>query len=337
MTRVIAIFFALFFAVPALAETDEARMRALVQRVTNNEHETLSKARYAGEYTLSDLVTYSNHQGRLVATFHLPADLVKQFADPAPLIISLKASPQLWTISRRKSGTLDEGLSLITLTCYAPDETQPFNRYSLSSDGDRVMVSGSQMFGHPATQQSVLMNQGERGMHLAWRLASDRFTPRSLNVAELSQVPARAPDLEERYLMPIFRRLGPGRPASDVYRVFDQIPADPAVTRSIMPLLVKLDSDDSAVRDAATASLKRMGAPAILSCMRMDRSLLTPEQNGRIDAFCSTDGWVHVSDVEAARHDPDFLTACLEDEDPAVRLAAANLLAALKTAAQLRK
>lgn len=336
MTRVITLFCALIFAIPAFAESEEAQVRAQIKRLDVGDQETLAKAKYAGQHSLSSLVTYSNHQGRLVATFHLPPGLLKQFADPAPLIVSVEASPHVWTVSRSKSGTLDEGLSLIKLTCYAPDETVPFNRYSLASDGDRVLVSGSQMFGHPATQQSLLMNQGERGMHLAWRLAAERFAPKSLNVTELSDIQTRVPNLQDRYLMPIFRRLGPGRPASDVYRVFDQIPADPKVTKQIMPLLMKLDADDSMVRDAAAAALKKAGAPAILSCMRMDRSLLTPEQNGRIDAFCATDGWVHLTDIEAARHDGEFLKACLEDEDPAVRSAAANQLAALRTAGVLR-
>jgi hypothetical protein len=336
MTRVAAIFLALFFAIPALGEPEEARLRAMITRLAPPDREALAKIKYAGHFALSHLVSYSNHEGRLYAKFHLPAELVKQFADPAPLMISLEASPHLWTVQRSKSGTLDEGLSLITLTCYAPDDKSIFNRCTVSSDGERVMVAGSQMFGHPTLQQSISMSQGERGMHLMWRLQNDGFKRHVLDVTDLSQVPSRAPDIEENYLMPLFRRLGPGRAESDVYRVFDQIPADPKVTRQILPLVIKLDSDDSAVRDAAAASLKALGAPAMLSCMRMDRSILTPEQSSRIDAFCATDGWVHVTDVEAARRDPGFLTACLEDEDPAVRTAAENLLAALRTAGQIR-
>jgi hypothetical protein len=336
MPRLLTIILALLYAIPALADAEENRLRALVQRLAPADQETLSKVKYAGHYKLGQLVTYSNRDGRFVAAFHLPAELVNQFTDPAPLIISIEASPHLWTLSRRKAGTLDEGLSMITLTCYAPEDKGPFNRYAVSSDGQNVMVSGVQMYGHPATQQVFSMNQGERVLHLAWRLADDRMMSKKLDVADLPQIPVRVPGLQERYLMPILRRLGPGRPAVDVYRVFDQIPPDSKVVEQIQPLLSKIDSDESADRDTAAAAIKAMGAPALLACMRLDRSTLSPEQKNRIDAFCASDGWVHLSDFEAARRDVDFLAACLDDENPAVRSAAANLLAALQISRQFK-
>jgi hypothetical protein len=336
MIRTAAILIALAFAIPALADLHEDRAQALLLRLPTADAEFLVKAKYAGHFSLWRLVTFSNHEGRFIASFHLPDALVKQFADPEPLIISLEGSPHLWSLHRRKSGTLDEGLSLIILTCYAADETWPFNRYALSSDGQMVTVIGGQMFGLPTARQSLTMTQNERTLRFTWRLQEDHFASRRLDVADLAQLTTRAPGMEEHYLMPILRRLGPGRPASDVYKVFDQIQADPKVIRQILPIITRLDSDDSVVRDAAAASLKAMGAPALLACMRLDPSILSPEQKNRLDAFCATDGWVHVPDIEAARHDGEFLTACLEDEDPAVRSSAANLLAALRTVQQLQ-
>jgi hypothetical protein len=318
------------------ADPREASLRALTGRLAGDDQIFLANAKYAGHYSLDRLVGFASVDGRLVATFHLPAELVRQFADPAPLLISLEGSPHVWSLHRRKAGTLDAGLSMITLTCYAPDETWPFNRFSLASDGQSVMVAGTQMFGRPAEQQSITLNQGERTLRIATRLELERWTPKTFDLIALNQVPVRAPNLLEKYLLPVLNRLGPARPASDVYRVFDQIPADPQVARQILPLIAKLDADDPKHRDEAVAALRALGRPAVLTCLRLDASTLSPEQANRLSAVYASEGWLHVADIEAARRDPAFLTSCLEDEDPAVRTAAATLLAAQRAARMLR-
>jgi HEAT repeat protein len=153
----------------------------------------------------------------------------------------------------------------------------------------------------------------------------------------LSQLSARAPGpTMEAYLIPVLRRLGPALPASDVYRVFDRIPADPAIARQILPLIANLDSEDSKIRDAAATSLKALGREGVHACLRLDEAVLSPEQRNRLSAFYESEGWMHVPDVEAARRDPEFLSGCLEDQDPAVRTAATNLLAALRVAPGIR-
>jgi len=132
------------------------------------------------------------------------------------------------------------------------------------------------------------------------------------------------------YLTRVFRQLGPGVAASDVYRVFEQIPADPKVARQVIPLVARLAASDAAERDAALAALRAMGRPAVLATMRIPASELSPEQAERLASFHASDGWCHIPDIEAARHDEHFLTACLQDEDPAVRAAAESSLAALR-------
>jgi hypothetical protein len=315
------------------ADPRETAARAQVELLPPVDHDFLAKARYAGHYALDRLVSYSNTDGRPVATFHLPAELLRQFDGGAPLIVSLEGSPHLWSLHRRKGGTLDPGLSLITLTCYAPDDAGPFNRFSVASDGHSLMVAAAQMFGHPAVQQRIWMNQGEGLLHVAWRLEADQWANRSVDIAGLSQLSARAQGSTaamEDYLIPVLRRLGPALPASDVYRVFDRIPADPNVARQILPLIARLDSDDAKVRDAAAASLKELGRAAVHACLRLDQAVLSPEQRNRLSAFYDSEGWMHMPEIEAARRDPEFLSACLEDQDPAVRTAATNLLAALR-------
>jgi hypothetical protein len=312
------------------ADPIEASLRARIDRLPPPEKAFLGNAVYAGQYPLDQLVTFSTRQERLVATFHLPVELERQFRDPAPLLISLQGSDHIWSVHRRKGGTLDKGLSLIVLTCYAPADRGPFNRYTLSSDGHNLMVAAAQMFGHPATQENIALSQGERSLHLLWRLQLDKWSVHSVDLAALSQIPARAPGLLENYLLPVLRRLGPAQPASDVYRVFDQIPADPKVVKKVWPVLEKLDASDARDRDAAFTELQRMGRQAVLACLRLDVTTLSAEQRNRLTALYACEGWAHVPDVDAARSDPVFLSACLDDPDPTVRSTASNLLAALR-------
>ena len=68
----------------------------------------------------------------------------------------------------------------------------------------------------------------------------------------------------------------------------------------------------------------------MLACLRLDLATLSAEQQNRLGSLYACEGWMHVPDIDAARSDPTYLAACLEDEDPAVRSAASNLLAALR-------
>jgi hypothetical protein len=211
--RALLILTALVAAAPARGDGDEARVRALAERLPVVDRELIANAKYAGHYSLSALAGFYNHDGRVWATFHLPPELVKQFADPAPLLVSLDGSPHLWTLQRRKSGSLDPVLSMITLTCYAPDEPGPFQRYTLASDGQNAVVSAVQLGGYLAWQQTLSMSQGERSLRLAWRLEADKWEPKKVDVIDMNQLPQRAPNLLEKYLTPVLRRLGPARAA----------------------------------------------------------------------------------------------------------------------------
>src|SRR5688572_15396356 len=87
---------------PSRADTRESALRAVIRRLPPAEQAFVERAKYAGHYALSDLVTYSNRDGRLAATFHLPDKLARQFAaaaDPAgPLLVSLEGSPHVWSL-----------------------------------------------------------------------------------------------------------------------------------------------------------------------------------------------------------------------------------------------
>jgi hypothetical protein len=193
------------------------------------------------------------------------------------------------------------------------------------------------MYARPGWEQTITLGQTERTVTATWRLRADRFTARRAQATEFGQLPGRLPVAVWDELRAVLRRLGAARAASDVYRVFDQIPADPAVTRQLRPLLGELEAAAPEAREAATARIRALGRPGILACLRRDPTMLSPEQSNRLRALYAAEGWLHVDDVEAARNDPEFLRACLEDEDPRVRSVAANTLSALEAIRQLKK
>src|SRR5438046_730192 len=129
-----------------------------------------------------------------------------------------------------------------------------------------------------------------------------------------------------RHLAPVLRKLTgrsllrPG--AGDVYRVFSEIPADPAVTARIVALLPVLMSDNPEHRDAATQALHATGPAGALAALRFDRDSLFPEQQNRLSTFVSLQSHMTIGDPAQAAKDPLFLIDCFEDEDESVRQAA---------------
>jgi hypothetical protein len=325
-------------SVAVRAEPAQERARELIGRLPPLEQRFFEGAKFAGTFALGDLLRLWNAEGRVYAAFTLPDAVVRQFTDPARLIVGIEGSPHLWTLHRSKAGTLDDGLSMVTLTCYAPDEaTATFSRFALSSDGSGVVVAGSQMYAKPGWEQTLTLGQTTRAVTVTWRLQADRFAPKRAQATEFGQLPARLPAAVWDDVRMVLGRLGAARPASDVYRAFDQIPADPAVTKKVRPLLRELEAPAPEAREAAMARIRALGRPGVLACLRREPSLLSPEQASRLRALYATEGWVHVEDPEAARSDPEFLRGCLEDEDPRVRSVARNTLAALAAIRQLRK
>jgi hypothetical protein len=142
----------------------------------------------------------------------------------------------------------------------------------------------------------------------------------------LLRLQAEHPDEVHRYLAPLLRRftdvdlLSPG--AADVYRVFSELPIDGDVARQVLELLPALDSFSFPERAAASDRLAALGRPGVQAVLKLDRSLLSFEQNDRIDAFLATERRRLPDDPASLRRNPAFLIDCLEDADPAVRAAA---------------
>jgi hypothetical protein len=149
-------------------------------------------------------------------------------------------------------------------------------------------------------------------------------------VDSLKELRARFPREFEGLVVPLlskfsdlpFLRPGPG----DVYTVFNELPADDAVTRRVLDLLPQLAADAFAERDAASGALAALGPAGVLAVMRLDERRtgpLTVEQRHRLRTLVAAARRLPPQfDPAGARAEPRFLADCLEDPDAAVRAAA---------------
>jgi hypothetical protein len=156
---------------------------------------------------------------------------------------------------------------------------------------------------------------------------------REFSATSVLDLQAQHPEEVRKYLAPALMRLAGkdllGLGATDVYDAFTNIPANPSVVQTVMSLLPRLDADSSDQRDAASAELARLGAPGILAVLRLDRTTLTQEQKSRCDAFLNSERRRTFDNPDEALHDSEFLLEALNDDNPAVRVAAKNALAAV--------
>lgn len=209
--------------------------------------------------------------------------------------------------------------------------------YDLSADGDDFWQVALQLNDQGAGQRSVSISaQGINGAanfsqyqdNVALYVNSYKNNQQvfSANARSVSQLMSEHPKEVRKYLMPLLSKFGGGdllRPgATDVYRVFTQIPADPAVAEKLAAILTKLDSPDSFTRQTGSTELAALGRPAVLAVLRLGEASLTPEQRSRLDGFLSDHSHWAVKEPQQARGDLQFLVDSLEDDDAAVRSAA---------------
>jgi hypothetical protein len=191
-----------------------------------------------------------------------------------------------------------------------------------------ILISGESL------QKRIIFNENPNTTSLtvndndpSSRNASSHLTFEANSLADLrNQHPAEY----RKFLLPLLGKLmdpsamlpGP----SDVYEVFDEIPADDVSSAQLKSLLPHLDSTVPAEREAATAQIDAMGARGILAAMRMDLSTLTPEQQTALLDVIGHGHRAKLDDPKAAKRDPDFLLDCLEMDAPGVKTAAVREL-----------
>lgn len=143
-----------------------------------------------------------------------------------------------------------------------------------------------------------------------------------LNAESCEQFEQKSPDEYKQFVAPVIELFGfaglltPG--PTDVYRVFTELRPTPDTERQLLEIVTTLASVDPVQRTAASQHLAKMGPPGVLAALRLDRSILTPEQSNRIDMFIRSHSCL-LNEPQRQRHDPLFLADCLEFTDPRVR------------------
>jgi hypothetical protein len=183
------------------------------------------------------------------------------------------------------------------------------------------------------------VSQTDDGLTYVWRIPGE--PEQSGRVETLAELRKKHPQFTQTVLAPLTRRLGlrglvRHHPAAEVYRAFPSVRPDDEAVNRVRDLLPRLGAPRASVRERASAELDRMGRPAVLAVLRLDRSALSPEQNVRLEMFLRSAGSAGLPagaggaasgrPAAEAEVDIDFLIDCLDDEDPNVRAAAKQQL-----------
>jgi hypothetical protein len=150
--------------------------------------------------------------------------------------------------------------------------------------------------------------------------------------ASVVELRRRYPADVAKYVDPIFRTLKQDGFLANIeprlaWQVFAEAYQPPAQLQSqVQAAIAKLDANEFREREAASADLEKLGEPAALTIMHMDRSHFSDEQKSRLDAFLSRFKLISDAEVNRLRHESDFLLDCLNSDQPAIRQAALNML-----------
>jgi hypothetical protein len=135
-----------------------------------------------------------------------------------------------------------------------------------------------------------------------------------------------------KYVDPIFRTLRQnGFLARIEPRLAWQVFADayeptPQLLSQVQALVAKLDAEQFRERESASAELEKLGQPAALVVMKMDRNKLSAEQLARLDAFLAKFKIITDAEISRLRQERDFLLDCLNSDDAPIRQAALTSL-----------
>ena len=273
-----------------------------------------------GTMRLTDLIRFSVVEGRL------ESDWVGKSTNRQPKRLRMEGSDATWLINHVATTS---GAFYSLKRFYFEGHEEDFWTVEFSTQeglgSTTVMAQG----GDSCDVAGLAYKQDPTGVTLMLtRRGANRR--RMLTAADLDELRRKYPNETCWYLLPVLRQMT-GQPVlrpggGDVYRVFTDIPADPAVTKQIDQLLPRLAASDAAERDRATVALNDLGRPGALAALRYDLESLIPEQRTRLQTLIARNAPLGIEDPAAAAKDPNFLIDCLEDDDPAVRSRAKALL-----------
>jgi hypothetical protein len=181
-------------------------------------------------------------------------------------------------------------------------------------------------------QSTRELGDGESRVTLYVQVTGSPAVDLRLGAENIIELRRKYPAEVSKYVDPIFRalrqegllaRVDP-RLAWQVFADEFTPPADLEV--KLKQLLPKLDAQSFQEREAASAELEKLGQPAALALMKLDRKGLTDEQLSRIDGFAAKYKMVNDAEAKRLRGDRDFLLDCLySEEEPIRRRALAEL------------
>jgi hypothetical protein len=276
-----------------------------------------------GKTSLAQLVRLTLNEGLLdvQAASDMPAE-------GQPVRVEVEGSDATWVVLKRSAG---KASTYVTLSWYdfsaADDE---FWQAAVTIRDNYVSLSAQT--GNAASGVRVRLTQSAKRLRLLVTDAQPGGARRqvfSASADSVDQLRRENPEQVRKYLEPPLRKitgrslLKPG--PADVYAVFENIRPDPAVARLVMRLLIQLDAESFKQREEASQALAKLGPPAVLAVMRLDRSMVSAEVNTRLATFLAAGGNSTLDPRQAAK-DPHFLIDCLDDDDPKVRAAAQEAL-----------
>jgi len=285
-----------------------------------DELDAVTEAPDWGTMRLTDLIRFSLVDGRL------ESDWVGKSTNRQPKRLHIEGSDATWLINHVATTS---GAFYALKRYYFEGHEDDFWTVEFSTQeglgSTTVMAQG----GDSCDVAGLAYKQDPTGVTLMLtRRGANRR--RMITAADLDELRRKYPNETCWYLLPVLRQMT-GQPilrpgGGDVYRVFTDIPADPAVTKQIDQLLPRLAASDAAERDRATTALYDLGRPGALAALRYDSESLIPEQRTRLQTLIARQAPLGIEDPAIAAKDPNFLIDCLEDDDPAVRTGAKNLL-----------
>jgi len=272
-----------------------------------------------GKYKLSDLVRIRCSGGML-------------FVEPQPAArrqgtyrVRIEGSDAHWSVMYHG---VAGGMDNVFITRYEFDEAARGGMWNISlrTFGGGFYFTAQVGSGNNMTHVNLHFANNQVRLTITGRQPGGVNQPLNVAASSFAELYSRHPDEFRRYVRPMIRKFAGEDPlaikAGDAYRLFPEIQPDPRVTAQVTELLSALDSPVSAERNRASQALARLGAPGVLAVLRMDRSMLSPEQRARLEEFVAAHDDRRCADVEESRRDPWLLADCLEFEDPAVRIAA---------------